>query len=161
MSELLRMSNIRKVFPGMVALDNVSFDLDEGEVHALLGENGAGKSTLIKVLTGAIHPTKGGFEFDGKAYDKMTPHQAMEAGIRAIYQEFTLIPYLSIAENLFYGHELMKGMVRDSEAMNSRTRELCEEIGVDLNPRAKVETLGIAQQQIVEILKAVSQSAKL
>ncbi|WP_066685669.1 sugar ABC transporter ATP-binding protein [Christensenella intestinihominis] len=159
--DLLKIDHLSKYYSGVKALDDISFSVRKGEIHAICGENGAGKSTLIKVLTGAIHPTKGGFEFDGKAYDKMTPHQAMEAGIRAIYQEFTLIPYLSIAENLFYGHELMKGVVRDSEAMNRRTRELCEEIGVDLNPREKVEALGIAQQQIVEILKAVSQSAKL
>ncbi len=159
--DLLQIKNISKYYSGVKALDDISFSIRKGEVHAICGENGAGKSTLIKILTGAIQPTSGTFVFDGKEYEKTNPKEAMGAGIRAIYQEFTLIPYLSVADNLFYGREHMKGIFRDSEFMNKKTRELCEEIGVSLKPREKVESLGIAQQQIVEILKAVSLDAKL
>ena len=88
MSTILKMKNITKVFPGVVALDNVCLEFEEGEVHAIVGENGAGKSTFIKILTGAIRPTKGTIELFGKEYDSLTPHEAMEKGISAIYQEF-------------------------------------------------------------------------
>lgn len=160
-SDFLNIVNLSKYYSGVKAVDDLNFSIRQGEVHAICGENGAGKSTFIKILTGAIEPTKGYFEFDGTRYDHMTPSRAISAGIRAIYQEFTLIPYLSVADNLFYGHELMKGCLRDTAEMNRRTLELCERIGVSLNPQSKVVSLGIAQQQIVEILKAISQKAKL
>ncbi len=130
-------------------------------MHAICGENGAGKSTLIKILTGAILPTKGSFEFDGRTYTGMTPKKAMDSGIKAIYQEFTLVPYLSIADNIFYGREPKKGMVRDIKRINEETKKLCDSFGICMDPKAKVDSLGIAEQQIVEILKAVSQQAKL
>jgi ribose transport system ATP-binding protein len=160
-SELLRISNISKYYSGVKALDDLSFSIQEGEVHAICGENGAGKSTLIKILTGAIQPTSGYFEFNGEKYSRMSPGKAIELGIIAIYQEFTLIPYLSVSDNLFYGHEIMKGLVRDRAEMNRQTIQLCQRIGVNLDPDAKIASLGIAKQQIVEILKAVSQNAKL
>jgi len=159
--ELLRVNHLSKYYSGVKALDDISFSVHKGEIHAICGENGAGKSTLIKLLTGAVHPTAGSFEFDGRTYERISPYQAMEVGIRTIYQEFTLIPYLSVADNLFYGRELMKGLTRDSEEMNRQTENLCKQIGVTLNPKLKVESLGIAQQQIVEILKAISYKAKL
>lgn len=161
MSTILRMKNITKVFPGVMALDNVCLDFDEGEVHAIVGENGAGKSTLIKILTGAHKPTKGSIELFGKEYDHLTPHEAMEKGIAAIYQEFILVPYLTVAENIFYGREETKGVFLNKAEMNRKTRELCCEMGVDVNPKAKVMDLGVAYQQIVEIVKAVSQNAKI
>ncbi len=159
--EFLQVENVSKFYAGVRALDGISFSLKKGEIHAICGENGAGKSTLIKILTGAIQPTGGSFAFDGKRFDRMTPRQAMEAGIRAIYQEFTLVPYLTVANNLFYGHEKKSGLFLDEKEMNDRTQALCEEMGVQINPKAKVASLGIAEQQIVEILKAISQSAKL
>lgn len=161
MSTILRMKNITKVFPGVMALDNVCLDFDEGEVHAIVGENGAGKSTLIKILTGAHKPTKGSIELFGKEYDHLTPHEAMEKGIAAIYQEFILVPYLTVAENIFYGREETKGVFLNKAEMNRKTRELCCEMGVDVNPKTKVMDLGVAYQQIVEIVKAVSQNAKI
>ena len=161
MSTILKMKNITKVFPGVVALDNVCLDFDEGEVHAIVGENGAGKSTLIKILTGAHKPTKGTIELFGKEYEHLTPHEAMEKGISAIYQEFILVPYLTVAENIFFGREETNGIFLNKVEMNRRTRELCKEMGVDVNPKAKVMDLGVAYQQIVEIVKAVSQNAKI
>ena len=157
---ILKVNHISKYYSGVKALDDVSFEIQEGEMHALCGENGAGKSTLIKILTGAIRPTSGNFEFDGATYTEMNPGKAMEAGIRAIYQEFTLVPYLSVADNLFFGREPVKGIIRDRKKAEEETRKLCESIGISIDPKAKVESLGIAQQQIVEILKAVSNKAK-
>ena len=158
---ILKVNHISKYYSGVKALDDVSFQIRRGEMHAICGENGAGKSTLIKILTGAIKPTKGDFEFDGHTYQAMNPSESMSVGIRAIYQEFTLVPYLSVADNLFYGRELHKGLVRDVKKMEEETRKLCESIGISIDPRTKVANLGIAQQQIVEILKAVSYNAKL
>lgn len=157
---ILTVKNISKYYSGVKALDDISFAVKKGEMHAICGENGAGKSTLIKILTGAIEPTKGSFTFAGIEYNAMTPRKAMDAGIRAIYQEFTLVPYLSVADNLFYGREPLKGMVRDIKKMKEETKELCDSIGISIDPMAKVESLGIAEQQIVEILKAVSNQAK-
>lgn len=159
-ASILKVNHICKYYSGVKALDDVSFEIQEGEMHALCGENGAGKSTLIKVLTGAIQPTSGSFEFDGVNYMQMTPAKAMEVGIRAIYQEFTLVPYLSVADNLFFGREPVKGLIRDKKKAEEETKRLCESIGISIDPKAKVESLGIAQQQIVEILKAVSHKAK-
>lgn len=158
---ILKVNHISKYYSGVKALDDVSFEVRKGETIALCGENGAGKSTLIKILTGAIKPTKGSFEFDGETYQEMNPTKAMEIGIRAIYQEFTLVPYLSVADNLFYGREPQKGIIRDVKKAEEETRKLCDSIGISIDPRVKVEALGIAQQQIVEILKAVSNHAKL
>nr|WP_294530343.1 sugar ABC transporter ATP-binding protein [uncultured Blautia sp.] len=158
---ILKVNHISKYYSGVKALDDVSFQIRRGEMHAICGENGAGKSTLIKILTGAIKPTKGDFEFDGQTYQSMNPSESMSVGIRAIYQEFTLVPYLSVADNLFYGRELHKGLVRDVKKMEEETRKLCESIGISIDPKTKVANLGIAQQQIVEILKAVSYNAKL
>lgn len=157
---ILKVEHISKYYSGVKALDDISFEIKRGEMHAICGENGAGKSTLIKILTGAIQPTSGHFEFDGNDYEGMTPRKAMEVGIRAIYQEFTLVPYLSVADNLFYGREPQKGVMRDTKKVNDDTRALCRSIGICMDPKAKVESLGIAEQQIVEILKAVSYSAK-
>ena len=103
---ILRVKDICKYYPGVKALDGVNFEVKRGEVHAICGENGAGKSTFIKILTGANEPTSGTIEFNGKEYAKLTPKQSMELGISVIYQEFSLIPYLSVAENIFYGREI-------------------------------------------------------
>jgi ribose transport system ATP-binding protein len=161
MSTILRMKNITKVFPGVIALDNICLDFEEGEVHAIVGENGAGKSTLIKILTGAHTPSEGIIELYGEDYSHFTPHEAMGKGIAAIYQEFILVPYLTVAENIFFGKEKEKGIFLNKAEMNQMTQELCQEMGVDVNPRTQVKNLGVAYQQIVEIVKAVSQNAKI
>lgn len=158
---ILKVDGLSKYYPGVKALDNVSFEIKRGEVHAICGENGAGKSTFIKMLTGAIEPSRGTIEFEGKSYKRLTPKLALELGIAVIYQEFSSIPYLSVAENIFFGRELKKGIARDIAAMNKKAQELCNEMNVDINIKTRVCDLGIAYQQIVEILKAVSQNAKL
>jgi len=158
---LLEIHGLTKYYSGVKALDDVSFSVRRGEMHAICGENGAGKSTLIKILTGAVQPTRGRFVFDGVEYTSMTPRKSIDAGIKAIYQEFTLVPYLSVADNIFFGREPANGIVRDIRRTIDETRRLCESFGISLDPKAKVESLGTAEQQIVEILKAVSQSAKL
>lgn len=162
MSEvLLKMNNITKYYSSVKALDNVSLDIKRGEIHAICGENGAGKSTFIKILTGAIEPTNGSIEFEGISYNKLSPKQAMDIGISVIYQEFSLIPYLTVTENVFYGRETHKYGVRNIKEMNKKAKALCDEIGVDLDVNARVSGLSIAYQQIVEILKAISENAKL
>ncbi len=161
MSTALKMKNITKVFPGVVALDKVSMAFEEGMVHAIVGENGAGKSTLIKILTGAHTPTEGSIDLFGETHDHFTPHQAIEKGISAIYQELILVPYLTVAENIFYGREKTRGIFLKKSEMNQQTRELCRQMGVEIDPKARVKDLGVAYQQIVEIVKAVSQNAKI
>ena len=157
---ILRVKDICKYYPGVKALDGVNFEVKRGEVHAICGENGAGKSTFIKILTGANEPTSGTIEFNGKEYAKLTPKQSMELGISVIYQEFSLIPYLSVAENIFYGREIKKGIIRDIAAMEKQAKELCKEMGVDIDVHKRVCDRGIAYQQIVEILKAVSKKSE-
>jgi ribose transport system ATP-binding protein len=158
---LLEVEQLSKGFDGVQALDNVSFCVQEGTIHALCGENGAGKSTVIKALSGALSPSSGSFVFDQIRYTQLSPREAMARGIRAIYQEFTLIPYLSVAENIYYGHEPTRAGFCDVKKMSADTAVLCRQMGVDLNPATHVASLGVAQQQVVEILKAVSQQARL
>jgi ribose transport system ATP-binding protein len=158
---ILELKNISKIYPGVKALDDVSIKFNKGEVHAIVGENGAGKSTLIKILTGAILPNEGKIIYCGKEYDHFKPVQAIHLGISAIYQEFNLVPYLSVAENIFYGREIMNGPFVNITEMNRLTRQYCEEMGVNINPKSLVKELGVAQQQIVEIIKSISQEVKI
>lgn len=158
---ILKLNNIGKKFPGVVALDHVSLELKKGEVHALLGENGAGKSTLIKILTGAYEPTEGTIEYNGNTYEKFEPRQAKELGITAIYQEFNLVPYISAAQNVFLGNEIKKGIFLDMAGMEKKTTELAREMGVEINPKTKVKDLGVAYMQIVEIIKAISEDTNI
>ena len=158
---ILKINEVSKNYPGVKALNKVSFEVERGKIHAICGENGAGKSTLIKILTGAIEPSGGSIEFNGKTYTKLTPRQSMGIGISVIYQEFSLIPSLTVAENIFYGREIKKGILRDLPAMQKKARELCEEMGVDIDVNKRVCDLGVAWQQIVEILKAVSLHSEL
>ena len=146
---MLSLKNITKTYPGVVALDDVSFDVLDGEVHALLGENGAGKSTLIKAIAGAIQPDSGIISFDGKEYTKMTPQHAQENGVSVIYQELNLCGPLTVAENIFLGRH--QGKTYSQRRVNAMAREIFDEYGFDLNPNARVMSLSPAQQQIVEI----------
>ena len=158
---ILEFQDVSKYYSGVKALDHVSFAIHKGETHALCGENGAGKSTLIKVLTGADHPTSGKIFYKGRELQNMTPRKTMDIGIRAIYQEFTLIPYLSVADNLFYGREITKHGIRDVKTISRKAKEFCESMGVSIDPNKKVKDLGVAEQQILEILKAISTKADL
>lgn len=161
---LLQLEGIEKVFPGVRALDNVNLSVKRGEVHGLIGENGAGKSTLIKILTGYHDATKGRFWYDGTEITHMTPRHAMDVGIACIYQELNLFPELSVVENIFIGRELyaLKNMrILDRKKMLAETIALLKDIDPDMNPKAKVNALGVGQQQMVEIAKAVHAGAKL
>jgi ribose transport system ATP-binding protein len=158
---VLSLKDITKRYPGVLALNHVSFDLLEGEVHALLGENGAGKSTLIKAIAGAIELDGGIITVNGQDYPKMTPHLSRSLGIEVIYQEFNLVPTMSVAENIFLGDRAGKSPLVDFGTMKSRAREIFKPFNVDINPDALVRDLPPAKQQIVEIAKAVSKNVKI
>jgi len=158
---ILEVRGISKRFGGIEALKDITFSVRRGEVHALVGENGAGKSTFIKILTGAHAPSSGTIWFDGKEYGQLTPALALDIGITAIYQEFNLIPFLSVSENIYFGCELMKNGLLDYEQMNRKTEEMFKEIGMEIDPRMRVQTMGVARQQLVEIVKAISKNARL
>ncbi|MDR1580764.1 MAG: sugar ABC transporter ATP-binding protein, partial [Synergistaceae bacterium] len=133
----------------------------EGEVHAIVGENGAGKSTLIKCITGCIEPTGGEILYDGGTYRSFTPTMAIQRGICAVYQEFNLVPYLSVAENIFLGREKMKNGFLDYEGMHAETSNILSQLGVSTDVRGRIKDLSVAYQQIVEIAKAVSRNVRL
>src|SRR6266545_3371182 len=160
---IIELRDISKQFPGVRALDHVSFDVLPGEVHALLGENGAGKSTLIKIMTGAYQPDSGTILFDDKPVEIGGTSQSQNLGIAAIYQELSLYPELTIAENIFMGHQpRMRFGLIDWQTMQQRARELLHELDADdLDPLQKVSGLSVGNQQRVEIAKALSQSARV
>lgn len=157
----LSVRHLRKTYPGVVALSDVSLDLRAGEVHAIVGENGAGKSTLIKLLAGAIQPDSGTITVGDETFESMTPHSARALGVAVIYQEFTLVPTLNAMDNVFLGEYPLKGLVLDRKLMYSRTEALFKRLGVDISPRRMVSDLTTGYQQIVEIAKALSKDARL
>lgn len=158
---VLSLKGLGKSFPGVRALHNVSFSLEEGEVLALLGENGAGKSTLIKCLTGANVPSEGTIELFGKEYASILPILARKNGVSAVYQEFNLVPDLPIVENVFMGNNPGKGILVDYKQMLRRCREIFDSFGIDIDPTANVSTLSPAMMQIVEIAKAIMLNLKV
>ncbi|MCU9613128.1 sugar ABC transporter ATP-binding protein [Caldibacillus lycopersici] len=158
---ILELHNINKSFPGVKALSNVNFTLRKGEVHALMGENGAGKSTLMKVLTGVNKPDAGLIKFENQEYKSFDIIQSEKLGISMIYQELNLIPYLTIAENIFLARELKKKFTIDKRKMNAEAKQLFQRLGVEIDPTVTVKNLNIALQQIVEIVKAVSKNVKV
>ena len=158
---LLRMTGISKRFPGVVALDGVDFEVARGEIHALLGENGAGKSTLLKILSGAQQADVGNMMFAGLLIAPSTPHDAQEIGIATIYQEFTLAPNMTIAENVFLGREPGRGPFVSWRRMAAQTKEATRQLGLDLRPTAVVRNLAVAEQQMVEIARALSMDSQL
>ncbi len=158
---LLEMRGIDKSFPGVQALKGVDLSLHPGEVLALLGENGAGKSTLIKILGGAHGPTAGRVLVKGEPVDLSTPHASQIAGIGIIYQEFNLIPHLSARENIFLGQEKTRGGLVDAGEERRRAMELFERLGTVIDPEQRCSEMTVAQQQVVEIAKALSQDARI
>jgi ribose transport system ATP-binding protein len=158
---VLSLKDITKKYPGVLALNNVSLDFFEGEVHALLGENGAGKSTLIKAVSGAIDLDGGVILVNQREYTKMTPHLSRSLGIEVIYQEFNLIPTMSVAENIFLGDRTGKSPLVDFGSMKFKAREIFKFFNVDIDPDTLVQDLSPAMQQIVEIAKAVSKNVKI
>jgi len=159
--KILELKNITMEFPGVKALDNVSFDLRKGEVHALVGENGAGKSTLIKILTGVNRQTSGDFYYEGKLVENVSPAKSMKMGIYAIYQEFNLLPSMTVAENIFFGQEIEQHHCLQIREMKRKCREITDQIGVDLDPGAKISSLSVAHQQIVEIARTLYRDIKV
>ncbi len=160
----LRLVGIGKSFPGVRALNNVHLEVRRGEVHALLGENGAGKSTLMKILSGAYSLDEGEIYWEGKKIHIRNPKEAQDLGIGIIYQEFNLVPQLSIAENVWLGREIFRNSsvkLIDWPEMYRRTEALLQELNVNLDPRRQVAGLGVALQQMVEIAKALSLDARL
>src|SRR4028119_406701 len=158
---LLRMQNIRKVFSGVVALDNVSLTLEPGEVHSLVGENGAGKSTLIKIMTGAYARDGGEIFLEGQPANFRTPEDAQRAGVVAVYQEVNLLMFRTVAENIFLNREPCKFGFVDWVRMNRETGELLERLGLNINPKATLGSLTIAMRQMVAIARGVSLGAKV
>ena len=161
MSEILRLNHITKQYPGVLALNDVSVSFKKGEVHALLGENGAGKSTLIKVLSGAIVPNSGTIEMDGASYESLKPQQSQKMGIGVIYQEFTLVPTLSVAENIFLGKEYRNGIFLDKQSKRKQALEILKELDIEIDPKTPVKQLSVAYQQIVEISKALANDVRV
>ncbi len=158
---LLAVHRLSKRFPGVQALKEVDFDVRPGEVHVLLGENGAGKSTLVKILTGAQQRDEGEILWHGQPVEIPDPHTAQKLGISVIYQEFNLVPYMTVAENIFLGREPGQRGVLDRAAMQQRARAILDELGVAVKTTARVADLGVAEQQMTEIAKALSLDAEL
>jgi len=158
---LLEMRGISKRFPGVLALDQVDFDLRAGEVHVLFGENGAGKSTLINIIAGTFPADTGSFRFDGAEIRHLTPHKARVMGISPVFQEFSLVPELTIEENLFLGRERSRLGFLQSGSMRKHATKVVAELGFDLDPKAKVGRLSRAHQQMAEIAKALMTDARV
>lgn len=160
---ILEMRNITKTFPGVKALDNVTFSVKQGEIHALVGENGAGKSTLMNVLSG-VYPYgsyEGEIYFEGNEVRFHNISQSEEVGLVIIHQELALIPHLSITENLFLGNERSKNGIIDWNESISRTKELLDQVGLHESPNTLITNMGVGKQQLVEIAKALAKKVKL
>jgi len=163
MTPLLQMQNIRKQYPGVLALSDVNFELRAGEVHCLVGENGAGKSTLMKVLSGAIRKDSGSILIDGKDVEFHSPADSQRAGIGMIYQEFKLVPELTVAENILLGNEptKKKSPFVDFKKMHEIARTALAQLGEEIPTTALISSLSVAQRQIVEIAKAISKKVRI
>ena len=158
---LLEVRNLTRRFPGVVALDDVNFDVLRSEVHALVGENGAGKSTLINILAGVLQPSDGRILVDGAPVVFSDPLGSQRCGISVIFQEFSLLPHLSVAENVFVTREPRRGPLIDWETMNRNTADILHTLNLDIEPRTPVSKLSVGQQQLVEIARALSTKARV
>ncbi|WP_343208182.1 sugar ABC transporter ATP-binding protein [Anaerolentibacter hominis] len=161
MAELFRMEGISKIFPGVKALDNVSFSVNEGEVHGLVGENGAGKSTLMKVMSGVYRAEAGKMYMRGQEVSIPNVAAAQKLGINIIFQELNLCPTLTVADNIYIGRPPMKGIMIDDRKMHADAKAILDDLGIDINTHAVVRNLSVAKQQMVEIAKAISYDVKL
>lgn len=158
---ILKVENITKRYPGVLALDSVSFEIEPGEIRGLIGENGAGKSTIIKSIAGAIEFDEGKLTIDGNKFTSITPTEAIRQGISVIYQEFMLIPGMSVAENIFLGEQVGGRFTADFKKMNQKAQEIFSRFGVEIDVAAPVSSLSTAQMQLVEIAKAISKNVKI
>lgn len=161
MENILKIDRICKSFPGVNALKNVSLNIKKGDVHVLVGENGAGKSTLVKVIHGDLIAETGKMTLDGKNYLPLFPADGHANGIKIVYQEFNLLPYMTVMENIFLSHFPHKYGVVNKKKLYEMTEELIELLGINIKPSTIVENLGIAQKQLVEIAKALSEGGKI
>lgn len=161
MESILEARQITKRFPGVLANDQVNFDLRPGEIHALLGENGAGKTTLMNILYGLYQPDEGEILVRGQVVQFQSPNDAIHSGIGMVHQHFMLIPVFSVAENIMLGAETTKGMALDRKTVAARVRELSHRYGMDVDPDALVEDLPVGVQQRVEIVKALYRHAQI
>src|SRR5436309_5251168 len=158
----LELRGITKKFPGVVANDRIDFDLRRGEVHALLGENGAGKSTLMNVLYGLYHPDEGEIRIGGELVSMGSPKDAITHGIGMVHQHFMLIPVMTVAENIVLGTEPRReGIFLDEATADRRVAEMAKTFRFDVDPDARVEDIGVGQQQRVEIMKALYRNADI
>jgi ribose transport system ATP-binding protein len=158
---VLSASGVVKRFPGVLALNGVELELRAGEVHALLGENGAGKSTLVRVLAGIHPPDEGTVTLGGEPYRPGSAAEAMAAGVQVVHQELNLLPNLTVAENLFFQRLPRRFGLVDRRELNRRAAELLAEVGLDVAPDTRVERLGIAQMQLLEIAKTLWQNCRV
>lgn len=158
---ILQLKNITKTYPGVKALKAVDLNIRRGEIHAIVGENGAGKSTLIKSCTGAVIPDEGEIVINGSKFERMTPQLADAHGIAVIYQELNSVNDLIVAENVFLGNEIRKGILVDKKEMIRRSAEIFKQLEIDIDPKAVVGELSVGYKQMVEIAKALSHDAKL
>lgn len=160
---VLKLEDISKRFPGVVAVKHATVDLVEGEVHAIIGENGAGKSTLVKIMTGVIQPTEGRILLDGEKIQWNNAYHAIQNGVVAIYQEPATFPDLNVAENIFLRHQPVRGLLRrvDWSQVYERTQKLLDELSASIKPTDKIQGLSFAESQLVEIAKALSVNARI
>lgn len=158
---ILETRDITKIYPGTVALNQVSVSFDSGRVHALLGKNGSGKSTLLKIFSGAVEPTEGDVLLDGTVVKMHDPSDAFTKGIATVYQELSLVPGMSVAENIFLGRTPMKGMFVDRKKMHDMATEMLRELNLDIAADEMVYNLSVGQAQMVEIVKAMSFNPKV
>lgn len=161
MTDVLQLDQLTKSYPGVAALKPFGLSFRQGEVHALLGENGAGKSTLIKLVTGAVSADAGRVILNGQDLTGLGPAATLNAGIAAIYQEFSLFPDLTVAENVFFGRQITRRGFVDRPAMEAETARILAELGTDVSPRALSRDLSVGHQQMVELAKSVSRNARV
>ncbi|WP_306550724.1 sugar ABC transporter ATP-binding protein [Daejeonella sp.] len=159
--KIIDVKDLNKSFSGIKALDNIQFDLYPGEVHALMGENGAGKSTFMKILMGLILPDSGSINFNGEFIENMDVHKMLQKGISMIHQEILMVPELTIAQNIFLGREVKQRFWLDEQEIDKKSEEILNLIGLNLNVQTKAKQLSIAEMQLIEIAKAISNHAKV
>ena len=161
MTHIIEMNNIRKEFPGVVACDDINFQVEKGEIHALLGENGAGKSTLMNILFGLYQPDSGSIDLRGERVNIPNPNVANDFGIGMVHQHFKLVHNFTITENIILGIEPTRALMIDTRSASARIKELSERYGLNVDPDEKISEVSVSMQQRVEILKMLYRDAEI